>query len=133
MVPVVKITTSAIVVQVNQPFDITVSASAPHLLSSIGWSMKLQSCSGAVDEWRTVDGKAFHEEIWSGLKLATPGKYTFTPNAKDMRFPLADGYPHIASDAFPMLPEVVVTVQGTGPPPVGCSTIPNSPTNLRVQ
>jgi subtilisin family serine protease len=132
VVPVVKITASANLVQVNEPFDVTVSASAPHLLSSIGWSMKHQACSLALDEWRTVDGKAFHEETWSGLKLTTPGQYTFIPNAKDMLFPLVDEYPHIASDAFSDLPEVVVTVQGTGPGLFGCTT-PNPPTNLRSQ
>lgn len=117
VVPVVKITTTATpVIQPNQPFDITVSASAPHLLASIGWSRRKQGCLGSVEDWRAVADKAFHEETWSGVSLDTPGTYFFRPNAKDTKFPATDDYPHIASDASLVLPEVEIRVQGIVPP-----------------
>ena len=64
--------------------------------------------------------KAFHE-------LSTPAIYIFRPDAKNAMWPQIDGYPHIASDAFVKLPELVIEVQGEGarlsmgcigPPPV---------------
>jgi hypothetical protein len=132
VVPVVKIKTSKILVQVDEPFDITVSASAPHLLSEIGWSRGVGTCPAGIEQWRPVDGKAFHEETWTGLKLTSPGVYRFYPNAKDSLWPAIDGYPHIASDAFPKLEEVVIEVQGSGTPAAGCTT-PMPPTNLSVE
>lgn len=124
VVPVVKITTTAnSMIQPNQPFNVTVSASAPHLLSSIGWSMRQKSCPASVEGWRAVSDKAFHAETWT-LALTTPGTYVFRPNAKDKKFPANDGYPHIASDATLALPEVEIKVQGTAP---GCLNPPPTP------
>ncbi len=132
VVPVVKITALKMSVAVNEPFAISVSASAPYLLSTIGWTRKRESCPGDHEEWRTAAGKAFHEETWSGLTLTTPGKYVFTPNARDTHFPVVDDYPHEASDASLVLPKVEVTVQGT-PPACSTTSVPDPPQRLQAQ
>jgi hypothetical protein len=125
VVPVVKIAASKDVVKANEPFDIVVSASAPYLLASIGWTRTSDSAD-IVEDWRDVNNEAFYVETWSGLTINDPGNYVFRPNAKDTRHPATDGYPHIASDAFPILPEVAINVQGIAepkpPPSVHVST-----------
>src|SRR6185503_6850448 len=108
VVPVVKISGPDTPVQVNQPFTIKVSASAPYRLSAIGWTATVRGCSHSTVEWRAVAAAAFKEELWS-VSLSKPGKYVFTPDARDALFPLVDAYPHAASKAFPVLPEVVLT------------------------
>jgi hypothetical protein len=140
VVPVVKITTTAAAtIQPDAPFNITVSASAPYLVSSIGWSRSRQSCDGTFNEWRTVlPNKAFHTETWSGLTLSEPGTYIFRPDAKDSKFPLTgDGYPHNASAASLQIPQVMITVQGTPAPCSGTSPppppTPARPTSLTAQ
>lgn len=117
VVPTVKIQSSDSAVSVGDPFSITVSASAPHLIKEIGWSRRLESCDTVLEEWRDVGELAFHEETWEDLSLDAPGTYTFTANAKDRFYPEADGYPHIASAAFEVLPAVTIVVHGLGSQP----------------
>jgi subtilisin family serine protease len=117
LVPYVKIRIEPARVVAGEPFDVTVTASAPYGLASVSWS-------GADTGIETLDtarrreahGAAFHAATWSGIVIDRPGAFELTANARDTRHGQSiDDYPHEAAGAEGVA-AATITVHAPGAP-----------------
>ncbi len=101
VVPSVKISVSRRTVRKNQPFDVTVSASAPFGLEAVWWFGQGTGIA-AIDQahWQNVPGgDHVYAHTWSGVTINQKGTYTLGANARDLLYPNpGDGFPHQASE-----------------------------------
>jgi subtilisin family serine protease len=103
LVPTVAIAVTPAVVQVGQPFGITVTASAPFGIASVWW---FGQGTGLPDldapHVRTLDGEYVRTVTWSGISIDAPGEYSFGADARDRdRAAAPEGYPHRAGERAP--------------------------------
>lgn len=101
LAPAATIEIAPAVVAPGEPFAITVTGSAPYGLAALSWR---GHGTGGLDGAHVagLDGQPLHAITWSGLAIAVPGVYAFTPDAVT-RAPTAmpDGYPQRASAREP--------------------------------
>ena len=100
VVPSEKISTSQTQLRPNEPFTVTVTASAPYGLSEVWW---YEENMGDADmdpaQIENPNGAAVFSHTWRDVRIAQPGRYTLAADARDVRFPAPrDGYPHQASE-----------------------------------
>jgi subtilisin family serine protease len=100
VVPTVKISLSKHNVRVNEPFDVTVTATAPHGLKSLWW---FGQNTGIPDidraHWQDVNGEPVYKYTWKDVRINEKGTFTLAANARDVLYPNpGDGYPHQASE-----------------------------------
>jgi subtilisin family serine protease len=105
ILPTVRISVSSEVVGKNEPFDVTVTASAPYGLTAVWW---FGEETGITDldkaHWHNVvGGEPFYSHTWTGVTIAEKGSFTLGANARDVLYPNpGDGYPHQASEGSGM-------------------------------
>lgn len=115
LVPTVHIRASPSVVATGEPFDLTVTASAPFGVGHVAW--RGRDTPAGQYEWRedvVDDGRAYYRRTWTGLRLAEPGTFRFEALVRDA----ADGdtndaYPHVGR-TNPDLAAGLVTVTAGG-------------------
>jgi subtilisin family serine protease len=101
VVPTVKISVSPETVERNQPFDVTVTGSAPFGLTAVWW---FGQGTGIPDidtaHWHNVTGaEPVYTRTWTGVTISQRGTFTLAANARDVQYPNpGDGYPHQASE-----------------------------------
>lgn len=97
LVPTVRIHASPTVVVAGDPFDLTVTASAPHGVGGVSW--RGRDTPAGQYEWQediVVDGRAYYRRTWTGLRLAEPGTFRFEALVRDAADSDAnDAYPHV--------------------------------------
>ncbi len=111
LVPTVKITVTPARVAPGEPFNVTVSATAPFGLRSVSWRGRAPRLAGLDSSHeRVLGGAAVGSITWSGLTIGTPGTFALEADAADVGAASAPhGYPHRASQAAPA-PAAEVTV-----------------------
>lgn len=98
-VPQVQIIASKRVVEVGEPFDIKVIASANAGLKGLWW-FGVGTGVPNLDKahWHGLSGEQYHEQVWTGITLSSPGNYRFGANSRDVLYGQDLGVPHQASE-----------------------------------
>jgi subtilisin family serine protease len=97
LVPTVRIHASPAVVVAGEPFELTVTASAPYGIGGVWW--RGRDTPAGQYKWQediVGDGPAYYRRTWTGLRLAEPGTFRFEALVRDAADSDADeAYPHV--------------------------------------
>ena len=99
-VPTVRISTSKTSVEKGEPFDVTVTGTAPFGLTSIWWFGQGTDIPG-IDQahWHNTNGEVVATHTWTGVTIDKKGTFTLAANARDVLYANpGDGFPHQASE-----------------------------------
>jgi subtilisin family serine protease len=100
VVPTVKISVSPARVRKNEPFNVTVTGTAPHGLETVWWFGQNTGIAN-IDQahLQSAGGDPVFTHTWTGVRIGERGTYTLGSNARDVLYPNpGDGYPHQASE-----------------------------------
>jgi subtilisin family serine protease len=100
LVPTVTIAIAPARVAVDEPFSVTIAASAPFGLDRVSWSGRATGVAELdAPHERTLAGERYRSVTWSGLTVDAPGVFTLAADARDLRYAEPpSGYPHRASE-----------------------------------
>jgi subtilisin family serine protease len=98
--PNVELRVEPKVVAVNEPFVLTITATAPFGIGPIAW--RGRDTGSEYSDWtedQSAGGASFHTRTWEGLKLSAPGTFRFEATLRDLGNAGGDAYPHVVTSA----------------------------------
>lgn len=103
LTPTATIEITPAVISPGESFAITVRGSAPYGLTALSWrGHGTHSAELDAEHVAELRGEPLHAVTWSGLTIAAPGVYAFTPDAVSGHAgAVPDGYPGRASTRAP--------------------------------